>query len=323
MQFAHDIRRVLGGGPGLPLDADEAQRLWGAILDESMDDVELGAVVAGIAARGETQEEMLGLHRAVTERLASWTPPLEARAIALPAYGAVEGEARLTALAASLLRHFGIPVVIHGTLDSPRGMSAARVLREIGILPCSTLAQADHEIVERRAAFVPVQLLAPSFAALLALRGRLGIENSAHRVAQALDPTRADAIRLGFCVGPESRGRLVGLAAAAGGQHLALEWPRDDLSRHLTVRPCIEHVHGGRVTRLFEADPVDTRNVLAELDADASGIGRWIGSVTSGEVTLPAPVVNLVAACLHAVGDACDLSRAKALAALHAARLAA
>ncbi len=323
MQFVHDIRRILARGSGTPLDADEAQRLWGAILDESMDDVELGAVVAGIAARGETHEELLGLHRAVTERLAPWSPPLEARAIAIPAYGAVEGEARLAALAASLLRRFGIPVVIHGTLDSPRGISAARVLREIGILPCATLAQVDHEIVERHVAFVPVQLLAPSFAALLALRGRLGIENSAHRVAQALDPTRADAIRLGFCVGPESRGRLVGLAAATGGQHLALEWPRDDLSRHLTVRPCIEHVHGGRVTRLFEADPVDSRNPLADLDVDAAGIVRWIEAVMRGEMPLPVPVVNLVAGCLHAVGDACDLSRAKALAALHAARLAA
>jgi hypothetical protein len=113
------------------------------------------------------------------------------------------------------------------------------------------------------------------------------------------------------------------LAAAAGGQHVLLQWPREDHSRHLGLRPCIEHVHEGCVTRLFEADRVDGRTALVDPPADAGAIGQWIEASVRGEVPLPVPVVNLIAACLHAAGDAADLSRAKALAALHASRLAA
>jgi anthranilate phosphoribosyltransferase len=323
MHFTSTLRRVLSPLQAEPLDAEEAERLWGAILDESLDDIEIGAVAGALAARGETREELLGLHHAIASRLAPWSPPLGPKPLVIPAYGAVEGEARIVALTATLLRRIGIPVVIHGTLDASRGVSAARVLREVGVLPSASLAHADAALAARSVAFVPVQLLSPGLAALLGLRSRLGADNAAHSAAQALDPTRAAALRLGFAVGAKDAERQSALAAAAGGAHVLLQWPRDDLSKHLGLRPSIEHVLEGRITRLFEADRVDPRTILVDPATDAAGIATWIEAVTRGEAPLPVPVVNLVAACLHAAGDAADLSRAKALAALHAARLAA
>lgn len=323
MHFTSTLRRVLSPHSSEPLDEDEAESLWGAILDEALDGLEIGAVVGALAARGETREELVGLHRALAARLAPWSAPLDSRALVIPAYGAVDGEARLVALAAALLGRFGIPVVIHGTLDSSRGLSAARVLREIGVLPSPSFAHADAALAARAIVFLPVQLLSVPLAELLGLRGRLGADNAAHRAVQALDPTGSGAIRLGLAAGEAAGERSALLACAAGGSHVLLRWSRDDLSRHLGLRPRIDHVHEGRAARLFEADRVDAGTSLAEPPADAASVARWIGAVTRGEAPLPVPVVNLVAACLHAAGDAADLARAKALAALHAARLAA
>ena len=71
MQITSDIRRLLQRDR---LDEDEAARLWSAILDGAIDDVEVGAVVAALALRGETREELLGLHRAARDRLTHWSP---------------------------------------------------------------------------------------------------------------------------------------------------------------------------------------------------------------------------------------------------------
>jgi anthranilate phosphoribosyltransferase len=61
-------------------------------------------------------------------------------------------------------------------LDAPCGVSCARVLRELGVMPSACQAQADEDLATRSIAFVPVQLLSAAFARVLALRSRLGVE---------------------------------------------------------------------------------------------------------------------------------------------------
>lgn len=320
MQFVNDLRRLIASGPE-GLDFEESRRLWGAILDGSLDAIEVGAVVGALASRGETREELLGLHAAATERLARWAPPLRARPICIAAFGMVPGEARIVALAARLLRRHEVPVVVHGVLDSPCGVSSASVLRELAILPCATAAQAAQRLAEDGVAFVPVQLSGAAFASLVGLRARLGVPNTAHVVAQALDPSHADAVALAFCAGDAGWQRTQCMALAAGGEMVALHWARPADSRTLALRPRIEHFQGGAASRLFEADEAGRApEVPAE---DAGAIAHWVEAVCEGVLPMPAPVVNLLAACLFATGIAASLSEAKAMAALQAARRAA
>jgi anthranilate phosphoribosyltransferase len=313
MQFVADIRRLL---QRQPLDEDVMTRLWGAILDEALDDLEVGAVVAVLAAAGETREELVGLYRAALERMDHWSPALASRAVTIPAYGLVPGEAAMASLAAMLLRRFGVPVIVHGILDSPCGISSARVLRELGVLPCGSLAQAGESLRQDGIAFVPVQLLSQRFAALVALRGKLGIENSAHLVAQALDPTRSSAARLSFSVGGTRSERFALLAGETGGDYVALSWPAGRSPSSLATRPRIESVRDGARELLFEADAQEMRTTIPQPPDDAPGIARWITRVASGATAVPVPAVNLVAACLYAVGRAPDFAQAKAIAAV-------
>lgn len=323
MQITADLRRLLQREGDSPLDEDAAARLWGAILDDAVEGLEMGAVIAALAVAGETREEIAGLRRAAHERFAHWSPTVNARAVAIPAYGLVPGEALIASLAAALLREFGVPVIVHGILDSPCGVSAARVLRELGVLPCASFAQADEHLAAERIAFVPVQLLSAAFAKILALRGRLGIENTAHLVAQALDPTRGAATQLGFSVAGTRSERFGAFAQEAGGDFVALAWGPGRSPLNLAVRPRIERILDGSRELLFDADAQETRSAMPLPPEDAQGIARWIQRVTTGAMAIPVPALNLVAACLYAVGQAPDFSQAKAIAAINAGRLAA
>ncbi|HET7729558.1 MAG TPA: hypothetical protein VFK48_05955 [Usitatibacter sp.] len=319
MEIDGDLRRLLRRDASM--DAREAARVWGAILDAGVDDIEVGAAVAVLALTGETEAELAGLHRAVMERRAPWSPGARG-VIAIPAYGLVPGEAAWIALVAMLLRRFDVPVAIHGVLDSPCGMSSARVLRELGVLPCASLGEATERLHRGGIAFVPAQLLLPAFARLIGLRARLGMENSAHVVAQAIDPLGEGAIRMTFSLPGGASERLGRLDAVVEGTAVALAWPVGSSTVHVGSRPRIERLHAGRRETLFEADGQEVRHLAAPAD-DARGLGAWTHRVASGTLPVPTPALNLVAACLYAAGHAGTLSQAKAVAAIEAGRLAA
>src|SRR5258706_3778754 len=68
MQFVGDIRRLLQRSR---IDAQAAARLWGAILDAALDDIEVGAVLGALGAAGATREEPIGVQQAPQGRMGS------------------------------------------------------------------------------------------------------------------------------------------------------------------------------------------------------------------------------------------------------------
>lgn len=320
MQVSRELRKVLRRDD--TLDAEEAARLWGALLDHALDDVEVGAALGVMAAAGETQAELAGLHAATAARLARWSPPVRG-IVSIPAYGRVPGEALWVALAASLLRRFGIPVLVHGVLDSSCGLSAAMVMRELGVLPCATLTEADERLQAGHIAFAPVSLLLPAFGALLALRARLGIENAAHVVAQSIDPTQGGSTRIAFTMAGRAQESLLLLDNVVESAAVQLAWPAARSPWNAEVRPRIEWLHDGRREPLFEADTGEPRTATPAIEQTAHGVALFARRVADGSAPVPVPALNLVAACLYAVGQAGSLAQAKAVAAIHAGRLAA
>jgi anthranilate phosphoribosyltransferase len=320
MQFVGDIRKLLQRSR---IDAEAAARLWAAILDEALDDIEVGAVLGALTAAGASGEELVGLYRAAEERMDRAPLMAGARAVAIPAYGLVPGEALMVALAAALLARFEVPVAIHGILDAPCGISSVCVLRELGVLPCVTLAQAEESLRADRIAFIPAQLLGSRFASLIALRARLGLEGPAQIVAQALDPTQGNAVRITLAVAGTASERIDALAPQVDGDFVALTWPAGRSPLTLSTRPRIESIREGKREMLFEADIQEMRTAIPQPPEDAQGMARWIKRVMAGAIPVPVPAVNLVAACLYAVGHAPDFTQAKAIAAVSAGRLAA
>ena len=89
------------------------------------------------------------------------------------------------------------------------------------------------------------------------------------------------------------------------------------------MRPRIERFHLGLRETLFEADAQETRGAHPFAPDDAHGMARLVERITCGAIAVPVPALNIAAACLYATGGAADLSRAKAIAAISAGRLAA
>jgi anthranilate phosphoribosyltransferase len=302
------------------LDVDEAAVLWGAVLDGAVPDLELGALLASFANSTESTDELVGLHRAIASRSSRWSPSTNRRAVALPVYGLFPGEAPFTALLAMFLRRFDVPVVVHGPLDARSGPSAAALLRELGVMPSATLIDAERELREHGIAFLPVQLLSPALAQLLALRTRLGTLSAAHCAAQALDPGGIAAVRLAMSISGTASERLAAFHRTIDGETLMLSWPLGSSPANLALRPRIARVRDGTEELLFDAQPTERGIVAGNPPAE---LVPWIRTICARATAAPVPLVNLASACLYATGASEDFTQAKAIAALQSGRLAA
>lgn len=316
------VRRApFPGDAAAAIDVPEATALWGAVLDGALAELELGALLAALAAAGETPEELLGLHLALASRQARFSPSLPRRTVALPAYGLLPGEAAFSVLLALFLRRFEVPVVLHGPLDAPEAPSVAVLLREFELAPSASLADAERDLQSAGLAFVPVQLLSPALGDLIALRGRLGFPNAAHLASHAMDPGSMGAVRLAMSMPGTRSERLARLLAASGGEALLLSWPVATTACSLVFRPRIARLGAGGEDVVFEAETAE--RPVSAVPPPGEPLVPWMRAVVERKAPAPQPLVNLAAACVHAARAAPDLSQAKAIVALQAGRLAA
>lgn len=316
--FAEYIAMLEGDGC-----ADESELTWlaGALLDGGISDLELGALIALLRRSGASAVFLRALVRALDCRITRWAGNAEPTPVVIGCYGGSRELPCLSPLLALLLARFQVPVLMHGPLHADRSISAALVLRELGIMPCSHRAQAACELETRSLAFVPEALLAPGLAALLALRARLGPIPVLLSAARLIDPFDSGALVV--CAG-ESEEEMAAMRAVLQdrcGRALLLPATGGEAIAHPCARPRIEHWDGGLMSVLFDADGMQARGGMplpSPLDVRATA--AWIRQACDGAFAVPAPIVNQLAACLYAAGYCHDFDQAKALAALAAAR---
>lgn len=69
MNYAHFIRELGRGSEGArDLSLEEAQQLYGAMLDGGVPELELGAITIALRLKGESVDEMVGFLSALNER---------------------------------------------------------------------------------------------------------------------------------------------------------------------------------------------------------------------------------------------------------------
>ena len=105
MNYAQYIREIGRGAEGArDLSCEDAHRLYGALLDGGVPDLELGAIILGLRVKGESLAEMLGFLAATEERMhVMQRPHGQVRPIVLPTYNGARKEANLTPLLAIML----------------------------------------------------------------------------------------------------------------------------------------------------------------------------------------------------------------------------
>ena len=142
---------------GCPLTEDEAGAAMAAIMDGLATPAQIGALLAALAARGETEDEVVGFART-----------LRARAVPLPSRGAVDtcgtgGDGACTfnisTVASLMVAACGVPVAKHGNRSASGSCGSADVLEALGVR-----IDAPVDVVARSLAQVGwAFLFAPSF----------------------------------------------------------------------------------------------------------------------------------------------------------------
>jgi anthranilate phosphoribosyltransferase len=315
MNFSHYIKEIGRGAKGASdLSAEAAAKLYAAILDGGVPELELGAIILALRLKGETATELGAFLDAVEARAYRLERPVgEIRPVVLPSYNGARRHANLTPLLALLLHRFGVPVLVHGLIESFGRVSSAQVFRALGVMPAASLQQAQQGLDQEGLVFAPLSIFSPALAEQLALRARLGVRNCAHSLVKMLDPFGGAGLLIAAATHPgyidimrevlSARARTVLLLRATEGEPFA----------NPQRRPRLELIRDGDSQTLFEAehDNIKTPSQLPE-DADARSTAEWIGKVLDKKLPLPLPLANQLVCCLYASGCARDLNEARA-----------
>lgn len=301
----------------------EAYGLFAAILDGGLPELELGAALALLRCHRTTLPELLGFHSALIERRYRLNlPSAAARPVVFSSYFGAHTQPNLLPLLALVLQHLGVPVLVHGALSSSGRVASAYIFRELGVMPCVNLAQAQAQLEERKIAFVPTAVLAPGLAELLSLRGRLGFDNIAATMVKLLDPFDEESLLV--IAGNDSMQQelLRSFLRLRGSNTLLLESTEGEAFANPQCRPELEYFRNGEPQVLFEAETFPLRNFAFLPQAvDAASTALWIRRVLIGEAPLPLPLVNQIACCLYGAGYTQDMNQAKAIVAVETGSL--
>ena len=318
VRMLHELSR-----PRPALTETEAMQLMGALLDDGLPELEQGALLALLEVRPCTLPLLMGFQKAVRDRCFRLRrPDGTARPVLFATHCAAErSELNELPLLALLLQRLGVTVLVHGSLEGAAVAGSAHVFRELGIMPCGSLTQAQKRLDEQGLAFVPTAVLAPGLAALTARSARLGGTRLAHLLARILDPYGGEALPV-VATGSEAEGRLLpSFFRIMAMRALLLEGTEGEPFACPSRRPALELVHEGGRELLFAAATGNARPRALSAAPDVAVASQWTRRALRGEVPLPLPLVNQVACCLYGAGHALDINQAKAIAALETGSL--
>jgi anthranilate phosphoribosyltransferase len=305
------------------LSEQDAYELLSAILDGGVSELELGAALALLRCRRIALPELLGFHGALIERCYRLSLPYAAaRPVVLSSYGGARSQPNLLPLLALLLQHLGVPVLVHGALNGSGRVASAYIFRELGVMPCANLAQAQAQLEQHKIAFVPTAVLAPGLAELLSLRGRLGFDNIAATMVKLLDPFDQESLLVVSGDDNAQQELLRSFLQLRGSNALLLEGTEGESFANPQRRPELHYFRNGEPQLLFEAEAFPLKNFAFLPQAvDAASTALWIRRVLGGEAPLPLPLVNQIACCLYGAGYTQDMNQAKAIVAVETGSL--
>lgn len=302
--FIKEVGRGARGARGL--SRQDAFRLYEAILAGRVSALEMGAVLMAYRIKGETAEELAGMCDAAHASMKSLRAPAGRTPVVIASYNGARKQANLVALLALLLSREDIPVLIHGVGTDPGRVTTAEVLQALDILPAPDTAVAESQLAERNLAFLETADLAPALAAQLALRGVLGVRNSAHTVAKLLQPFERPALRLVNYTHPPYRDTLIeyfqntdpvpspGVLLARGTEGEAVA--------DATLARETRWIRDGAVDLIIDQGTRQTVGAEAlPRSREAADTAKWIDQVLAGTIAVPAPIAAQVAGITRVV----------------------
>jgi len=238
--------------------------------------------------------ELLGFCKAVAARIAPVTAPAGPLPVILPSYNGARRLPNMTPLLALLLAREGVPVMIHGIADAYGRTTTEAILRELGIAACSGTMQASVRLAKDKLAYLPLKLLAPGLARLMAGRGRIGVRSSAHTVAKLLDPFRGKGVRVVPVTHPDYLRRMAEVLSAAGTPALLLRGTEGEPYASPRRMPALQWFAAGEQRELESQGEHESAEPELPQAIDAASTARWTREVLAGSRPAPATLLRQV-----------------------------
>lgn len=314
MNWTHIIKEIARGKDGArDLPPDEATRLYGALLDGQVGELESGAIAIALRMKGESASELAAFLAAIDARMPAMAQPAGMpRPIVVPTYNGARRAANLTPLLMLALRELEVPVLAHGLQEDFGRVTSAQILMALDVPPAPSVAVAQGELSERGLSFLSTGLLLPGLAQQLNLRARLGLRNCAHSLVKMLDPFGGGGVVLASATHPPYIESMRTLLCARRQRALLFRGCEGEPYANPKRCPRIECIdENGVAGILFEAEG-DSLRSLPDLPDEATALGaaRWIRQVLAGEAVLPGPLAKQLTACLLSSGASADLDAA-------------
>lgn len=279
------------------LNRDDARALFAAMLAHEIPDLQLGAVLIALRIKGESLDELAGFLEACEACYPHLNAPAGTVPVVIPAYNGARQLPNLTPLLAYLVAHEGVPVLVQGVTRDAGRVSTCEVFAAMGVSAARSRDEAQAQLAARNLAFIPLDVLAPPLARVLALRGEIGLRSAGHTLAKMLQPFTTPAVRLVSVTHPDYLKRMREFFTQHAGGALLLRGAEGEAVAHPRREPAVEWCDGA-VSQPWTTS-ADANPVLPE-SREAAVTAAWITEVLAGKRPVPAAIAHQVQCCIRA-----------------------
>ncbi|WP_414159825.1 glycosyl transferase family protein [Pseudomonas sp. BNK-45] len=188
--FAQFVR-ILGKGKrgARNLTREEAREAMGMLLDDKVEDTQLGAFLMLLRHKEESPEELAGFTEALRQRLNAPAIQLD---LDWPTYAGKKRHLPWYLLAAKCLAQNGVRILLHGGGAHTAGrLYTEQLLEPLGIPLCRDWPSVSQALDQGNLAFMPLGDWAPQLQRMIDLRNILGLRSPIHSLARLLNPLGA------------------------------------------------------------------------------------------------------------------------------------
>lgn len=239
---------------GRPLNPEAAESFMAAVLDGEVTPAQLGGVLIGMHARGETPGELAGFVRAMRSRAHAVSAP-EGTIDTCGTGGDVRGTFNISTASALVVAAAGVPVAKAGNRAVSSQAGSSDVMAALGLRVEQSADEAEASLREDGFAYLHAPSFHPGMRHAGPVRMELGVRTAFNMIGPLANPARP-------------RRQLVGVPDEAAAESVAAALHELGSERAFVV-------HGERLDEL----PLDGSGVI--FDVSAAGVERH--TVTSAD----------------------------------------
>jgi anthranilate phosphoribosyltransferase len=236
-----DALRIVSTGQ--PLTAGQAEAFMAAVLDGAVTPAQLGGVLVGLHARGETPDELAGFVRAMRSRAHAVTAP-EGTIDTCGTGGDVRGTFNISTAVALVVAAAGVPVAKAGNRAVSSQAGSSDVMRALGLRVELSAEQAELSLRKDGFAYLHAPAFHPGMRHAGPVRQELGVRTAFNLIGPLANPA-------------QPRRQLVGVPDAAAAESVAAALFELGSERAFVV-------HGERLDEL----PLDGSGIIFDVSAD-------------------------------------------------------